>query len=50
MSSNVTSLKNRIISLATSHGADLMGVAGVNVYTDYVEEVSACLRETGATG
>jgi hypothetical protein len=44
------SLKNKIISLATSYGADLVGVAGVNVYTDYVEEVSARLQNTGATG
>jgi len=44
------SLKNRIISLATSHGADLVGVAGARVYVDYIEEVSARLEETGATG
>ena len=44
------SLKKKIISLATSHGADLVGVTGVNVYADYVEEVSARLQETGATG
>ena len=50
VSFNVMSLKDRIISLATSHGADLVGVAGVNVYADYVEEVSVRLQETGATG
>ena len=43
------SLKNDIISLAVSHGADLVGVAGVNVYADYVEEAAARLQETGAT-
>jgi epoxyqueuosine reductase len=43
------SLKNKIISQATSHGADIVGVAGVGVYTDYLEEVSARLQETGAT-
>ena len=44
------SLKKEIISLATSHGADLVGVASVRVYADYVEEASAQLQETGATG
>lgn len=44
------SLKNETISLAKSHGADLVGVAGVDVYADYLEEVAARLRETGATG
>jgi len=44
------SLKKRIISLATSNGADLVGVAGVKVYADYAEKVSARLQETGATG
>jgi len=43
------SLKNKIISLATSQGADLVGVAGVKVYTEYLEEVSARLQETRAT-
>lgn len=46
----VMSLKKRIISLATSHGADLVGVAHASVYADYVEEASARLQETGATG
>lgn len=44
------SLKDRIISLATSQGGDLVGVAPVEVYADYLEEVSARLQETGATG
>jgi epoxyqueuosine reductase len=44
------SLKKQIISLATSQGADLAGVAGVKVYADYLEKVSARLEETGATG
>ncbi len=44
------SLKKKIISFATSHGADLVGVTGVNAYADYVEEVRAQLQETGATG
>ena len=44
------SLKKDILSLATSQGADLVGVAGVNVYADYVNEVSVRLQETGATG
>jgi len=44
------SLKNEIISLAASHGADLVGVAHVSVYTDYIEQVHTRLQETGATG
>jgi epoxyqueuosine reductase len=44
------SLKNEIISFATSHGADLVGIATVSVYTRYIEEVSARIRETGASG
>ncbi|NQV33013.1 MAG: epoxyqueuosine reductase [Phycisphaeraceae bacterium] len=43
-------LKKQIISLATSQGADLVGVAGVKVYADYLEAVSTRLQETGATG
>jgi len=43
------SLKSKIISLATSHGADFVGVANVSVYTDYLEQVRRRLRETGAT-
>jgi len=43
-------LKNKIISLAASHGADLIGVAPVSVYTDYVEQVRTRLQETEATG
>jgi len=42
------SLKKKILSIATSQGADLVGVTDVSVYTDYVEEVHARLRETGA--
>ncbi|UCC99228.1 MAG: epoxyqueuosine reductase [Phycisphaerales bacterium] len=44
------SLKTGIISLAKSHGVDLVGVANVSVYTNYIQEVSARLKETGATG
>ncbi|MHC4502623.1 MAG: epoxyqueuosine reductase [Planctomycetota bacterium] len=44
------SLKHALISLARSHGADLVGVADASVHTDYVKEVSARLRETGAGG
>ena len=44
------SLKKKIISLATSRGADLVGVSNVRVYADYLEEASAQLQETGATG
>lgn len=44
------SLKKKIISLATSHGVDLVGVASAREYTDYIEEVSARLEETGAAG
>lgn len=43
------SLKKQIISLARSQGADLVGVAGVRPYVDYLEEVSARVQETGAT-
>jgi epoxyqueuosine reductase len=43
-------VKTRIISVARSHGVDLVGVANVSIYTDYVQEVSARLQETGATG
>jgi len=44
------SLKNRIVSLATSQGADLVGVARASVYTDYLERVRTRLQETGAKG
>ena len=44
------SLKKKVISLATSLGANLVGVANASVYTGYGEEVSARLQETGATG
>jgi epoxyqueuosine reductase len=44
------SLKHSLISLARSHGADLVGVADASAHTDYAKEVSARLRETGAAG
>ncbi len=44
------SLKKEIISLATAHGANLVGVAHASVYADYIKEVSVRLQETGATG
>ncbi len=44
------SLKNRIISLAKSQGADIAGIAGVDTYSEYIEDVSQRLKETGATG
>ena len=44
------SLKKKIISFTTSQGADLVGIAGASVYTDYIQEVSARLQETGAEG
>ena len=44
------SLKSKIVSLATSQGADLVGVAGIMVYADYLEAIAARLQETGATG
>jgi len=46
---NAMSLKKKILSLAVSHGADLVGVAHASVYADYIEEVCARLQETGAT-
>jgi epoxyqueuosine reductase len=42
--------KSKIISFAKSCGADLVGIANVGVYADYLEQVSARLAETGATG
>lgn len=44
------SLKEEIISIATSHGASLVGIARADVYGDYLKEVRARLQETGATG
>ena len=44
------SLKEKIISFATSCGVNLVGIASVSVYTRYVEEVSARIQETGTTG
>ena len=44
------SLKQELTSLATSQGADLVGVAPASVYTDYIREVSVRLQETDATG
>jgi len=46
----VISLKHALISLARSHGADIVGVAGARVHTAYFQEVSARLQETGAAG
>jgi epoxyqueuosine reductase len=42
------SLKNEIIGLARSQGADLVGVAGVEDYCDYLAEVRERFRETAA--
>ncbi|MBN2129824.1 MAG: epoxyqueuosine reductase [Sedimentisphaerales bacterium] len=44
------SLKKKIVSLASSQGANLVGVARPSVWADYLEEVRARLRETGAAG
>jgi len=44
------SLKKKIVSLASSQGANLVGVARPSVWADYLEEVRDRLRETGATG
>lgn len=44
------SLKNKIISLAKSCGADIAGVANVKTYAGYIEEVCERLEETSATG
>ena len=44
------SLKQEILSVATSHGASLAGVADADVYAGYLDEISARLQETGATG
>jgi epoxyqueuosine reductase len=43
-------LKKKIISFATSQGADLVGIAKVRVYADYLEEVCAQVQATGAVG
>ena len=43
------SLNEEIASLASSLGADLVGVAPASVHTDYIEEVRARIQETGAT-
>jgi epoxyqueuosine reductase len=42
------SLKKRIIAFAKSQGADLVGVAKARVYSDYLAEVRAQIRKTGA--
>ena len=46
----MVSLKEKIMSLAASQGADLVGVAPVRAYTDYLDQVRARLQETGAQG
>lgn len=43
------SLKKQVVSVAKSQGADLVGIAKVDVYTDYMQEVSSRLQETEAT-
>jgi len=43
------SLKKELISLASSQGANLIGVARPNLWGDYVEEARARLQETGAS-
>jgi epoxyqueuosine reductase len=42
-------MKNEIVALAKSQGADLVGVATVEAYSAYGAEVLARLQETGAT-
>ena len=44
------SLKADIVSFAYAQGASLVGVAGVETCSDYLEQVRARLLETGATG
>lgn len=41
-------LKNEVQDFARSQGADLIGVAGVEVYSDYLAEVRARSKETAA--
>ena len=42
-------MKDNITALARSQGADLVGVAQVRVYTDYLEQVYAQVQKTGAS-
>ena len=42
------SLRDEVKELARSQGAQLVGMAGVEVYTDYLTQVGERLRETGA--
>jgi hypothetical protein len=42
------SLKNEIKSFARSEGVDLVGVAGVEDYRDYLADVRERFRETAA--
>ena len=44
----VMALGNEIKSFARSQGADLVGIAEVEVYFDYLSEVRKRLKETGA--
>ena len=44
----VMSLKNKIKGFARSQGADLVGVAQVEVYSDYLAEVRERSKETAA--
>jgi len=42
-------LKEEVVSLASSLGADLVGVAPASVHTNYLEEARGRIQETGAT-
>jgi len=44
------SLKKEIISVASSHGANLVGIAPASLWADYVEQARVRLQETGASG
>jgi epoxyqueuosine reductase len=44
------SLKTEIVSLASSLGANLVGVTRASVYTNYIEEIRDRLQETEAAG
>ena len=43
------SLKEEITSLASSLGANLVGIAPASVHTDYLEQARGRIQETGAT-
>ncbi|TFG61959.1 MAG: epoxyqueuosine reductase [Spirochaetales bacterium] len=47
---NSMSLKDEIAALASADGADLVTAAPAGTYAGYIGEVSARLRETGASG